>query len=88
MRDALFNKCTVVTHDKEIMCKKINIDSTGILYTMELSSNRYGIVRLDNRKKKPDIFEMINSIFGPTEVTDECTQILESFIQGRMNGWW
>lgn len=87
LKDALLNECTVVTHDKDMMCKRMQIDATGILYTMELSSNRYGVVRLDNRKKKPNIHEM-HSIFGQSAVTDECTQILNSFIQGRMNGWW
>ena len=98
------NRCTLVTHDAQFIMERINhtckmhgivnlLNVADVVCTMKASMSRCGLVRMDGKKKMPTSSELYETLYDKppvktSEKKDECNIILQSFIKGRLLGWW
>ena len=92
---AIQNKCSIITHEKENMCQKlqkkfrIELSNTKKIFCMTASISRYGLIRLDGKRKIPNAKEIYKIMYEcEWESTNTCSCIANSYIKGRLKGWW
>lgn len=91
---AIRNGCTVVTQEKHNIrfkydCSKY--DLSPVICMSDLSSLRCGIMRVDGKRKLPnskEIQKFIDKKKIDVDLSSACHCILNSFVVGRLNGWW
>ena len=93
---AISNNCTVVTYDKIILSQECfqvlnhELVNAEYIYSLtELSDARCGLLRVDGKRYLRSHQEIYTCLCGKYDTNiSTCESILQSFIKGRLNGWW